>query len=87
MNNFITLQWFKTQFFPYLNEWEQSVKDRKGFRRRKKIMTLTSETSEGIRIAGNSLYIHDYNYSKTQLMCMSIIQLSCNNNSYNYSFI
>ena len=31
MNNFVTLQWFKTQFFPYLNKWGQSVKDRKGF--------------------------------------------------------
>ena len=56
------------------------------YRCRKKMMTVTSETSEGIRIAGNPLYIHDYNYGKTQLMCMSIMQLSCNNNSCNYSF-
>ena len=55
---FVTLQWFETQFFPYLNKWETSVKDRKGYTdSAKKMMTLSSETSEGIRIAGSLLLL------------------------------
>lgn len=52
--SYILLQWFETQFFPYLNNWETSAKNRKGYTdSAKKMMALimSNETSEGIRIA------------------------------------
>ena len=56
-NGLITLnllQWLENDFIGYLNKWEDSAKSRTGFSEGEKVMmTLSRETSEGIRIAGN----------------------------------
>ena len=55
-NGLITLnllQWLENDFIGYLNKWEDSAKSRTGFSEGEKMMmTLSRETSEGIRIAG-----------------------------------
>ena len=56
-NGLITLnllQWLENDFIGCLNKWEDSAKSRTGFCEGEKVMmTLSRETSEGIRIAGN----------------------------------
>jgi len=47
------LQWLENDFLNYLDEWEQSVKQRKGFTPAQRTMMLLSpETLEGLRMTG-----------------------------------
>lgn len=49
----IMLQWLENDFLNYLDEWEQSVKQRKGFTPAQRTMMLLSpETLEGLRMTG-----------------------------------
>ena len=56
---FITmLQWLENDFLNYLNEWEKSVKQRKGFTpAQRTLMLLSPETLEGLRMTGNYNFI------------------------------
>ena len=48
------LQWLENYFLNYLHEWEQSVKQRKGFTpAQRTMMLLNPETLEGLRMTGN----------------------------------
>lgn len=48
------LQWLKTEFLGYLNDWEKSVMERPRFDdEAKKAMMLSSETLLGLKITGN----------------------------------
>ena len=50
---FLMLQWLTDEFIPYLKEWENSVKTRKGFNSKAKdMMVLARETRQGIEVTG-----------------------------------
>ncbi len=50
---FFLLQWLEEKFLPYLDKWESSVEERKGFKRAQKNRTLISSvTLTGLRITG-----------------------------------
>ena len=50
------MQWFEMEFLPYLENWERYVADREGFSdSQKKMMVLSRETLEGIRITGQAV--------------------------------
>ena len=47
------MQWLSDAFLGYLDEWDQSVKQRKNFTAaEKQMMRLSRETLEGLRITG-----------------------------------
>jgi hypothetical protein len=47
------MQWLEAEFLPYLDSWEKSVASRKEFSdSQQKMMLLSRETLEGIRISG-----------------------------------
>ena len=53
----ITLQWLEEDFMMYLNNWEQSVKGRPGFKASEmKKMLLSSETRLGLSITGAIMF-------------------------------
>ena len=57
----LLLQWLEEEFLGYLDEWEASVQQRPGFTRaEKKMMTLSGETLEGLKITGT---LHQLSYS------------------------
>ena len=46
-------QWLEEEFMPYLEQWESSVKKRKGFSDKEKmLMLITKETRAGIKVTG-----------------------------------
>ena len=53
------LQWLTDRFLPYLDEWEQSVSERKGYTKAEQsMMLLSSETRLGLRITGTCTYVY-----------------------------
>ena len=49
----IQLQWLEDEFLPYLEQWENSVKKRRGFSDKEKmLMLITKETRAGIKVTG-----------------------------------
>lgn len=51
--NFVSSQWLREELLPYLQKWEDSVSERKGFSpKAKTMMVLTKETRFGIRVIG-----------------------------------
>ena len=47
------MQWLREEFLPYLDRWEESVFKREGFSNvEKKMMLLSQETRNGLRITG-----------------------------------
>jgi len=54
-----TQQWLETEFLGYLDEWESSVSRRTGFTpAQKKMMQLSVESLEGLRITGYICVYH-----------------------------
>ena len=59
----VYLQFLRDEFLPYLKAWEDSVHSREGFTaNEKKMMMISQETLNGIRITGRLL-------SKVPLYC------------------
>jgi len=59
------LQWLETEFIPYLEQWENTVKAQEDFSaKEKELMLLARETRIGITITG----IHIRVYLKTPLI-------------------
>ena len=55
---YVNLQWLKEDFLGYLDEWEDSVEQRKGFTASQKAMMLLSrETIEGLRTTGRISFL------------------------------
>ena len=47
------MQWLKNEFLPYLDDWEKSVRERKGFTdAQKKRMLLSDQTILDLRMTG-----------------------------------
>ena len=59
------LQWLESTFLGYLNEWEDSVNSRSGFKKaRKRMMYLSKETSDGFKMTSKlyAYYFHNRIY-------------------------
>ena len=64
-------QFLRSEFLPYLKAWEDSVKSRKGFTaKEKKMMMISQETLNGIRITGRLLHCTLYMYNKHYMHVM-----------------
>ena len=47
------MQWLREEFLPYLERWEESVSKREGYSKvEEKMMLLSQETRNGLRITG-----------------------------------
>ena len=58
---FPILQWLEETFLPYLDKWEANVKDHKVFSiTQKKVMLLSKETRDELRMTGTIVDDHDY---------------------------
>ena len=58
------LQWLEDDFMGYLNSWETTVQQQKGFpSEKKKMMFMPVETRKGIEVTGNKIY--------TKLLCLN----------------
>ena len=52
-NLLFILQWLETDFLGYLEEWQKTVEERKGFTAsEKKTMLLSDETATGLKLTG-----------------------------------
>ena len=79
---FFLFQWLKDEFLTYLDCWEKSVHDREGFSSaEKKMMLLSQETRNGLRITGIlhtyiiCIYIYIYIYNTSLYMHMYFFSL------------
>ena len=51
-------QWLKVEILEYLEQWEKAVDSREGFGdEAKSSMLLSSETSTGIKLTGETRYV------------------------------